>query len=76
MKEKLLKLLVESIDLEKLALGLVEEIGEQALKDAAAKSATPIDDAVLAVLLPALNPAIEALVKAKVAELKASILAA
>ena len=72
---ELLKLLIESIDLEKLVIGLVEGIGEQALKDIALKSSTPIDDAVLAVLIPALNPALEALVKTKVAELKASVLA-
>jgi hypothetical protein len=53
------KLLIECVDLEKLVLGLVEGIAEEALKEVAAKSSTPIDDAVLAVLLPALNPALE-----------------
>lgn len=71
---KLLKLLLESIDLEKLILGLVEGVGEELLKEAAAKSATPIDDAVLAMLLPAINPALEAIVKSQVEKLKASII--
>lgn len=75
MKQELLKLLVESIDLEKLAIGLIEQIGEEALKEAAKKSPTPIDDAVLALILPAINPAIEELVKKKIAELKAQVLA-
>jgi len=75
MKDQLIKLLLESIDLEKLVIGLVKDVGEKALVEAAAKSPTPIDDAVLAMLLPALNPALEAMIKAKIAELKASILA-
>lgn len=75
MKQDLLKLLFDCVDLEKLVLGLVEGLGEQALKDAVAKSATPIDDAVVAVLLPALNPALESLVKAQVEALKAKAIA-
>jgi hypothetical protein len=75
MGKELLALLVSCIDLEKLVLGLVEGIGEKALKDVAAKSATPIDDAVLAVLLPAINPAIESLLKAEIDKLKAAIAA-
>lgn len=74
MKHELIKLLVESIDIEKLAIGLIEGLGEQAIKDAAAKSPTPIDDAALAMILPAINPALEELIKKKVAELKAKIL--
>jgi hypothetical protein len=69
----ILHLLLECIDIEKLAIGLIEGIGEQALKDVAAKSATPIDDAVLAILLPAINPALESLLKSKIAELKGAI---
>ena len=76
MKADLVKLLLDSVDLEKLALGLIEGIGEQALKDAVAKSATPIDDALVAMILPALNPALEELVKKQVADLKAKLLAA
>jgi len=75
MEKELLKLLLDCIDLEKLVLGLVEGIGEEALKDLAKKSATPIDDSVLAILLPAINPALEVLVKAKIAELKAVLVA-
>ena len=75
MGKDLVKLLVECIDLEKLVLGLVEGIGEKALKDVVAKSATPIDDAVVAVILPALNPALEALIKSEIAKLKASLVA-
>lgn len=75
MKAELVKLLLDCIDLEKLVLGLVEGIGEKALKDAAAKSASPIDDTVVAMILPALNPALESLIKAKIAELKVSLVA-
>lgn len=67
------KLLLECIDLEKLALGLVKGIGEKALVEAAAKSETKIDDAVLAMLLPALDPVIEEFIKKEVADLKAKI---
>jgi activator of 2-hydroxyglutaryl-CoA dehydratase len=75
MQKDLVKLLAECIDMEKLAIGLVEGIAEQALKDAVAKSATPIDDAVVAMILPALNPAMEDLIKKQIADLKAKILA-
>ena len=75
MKKDLVKLLVECVDLEKLVIGLIEGIGEQALKDAVAKSASPIDDAAVAMILPALNPAMEALVKKEIEALKASLLA-
>jgi hypothetical protein len=74
-KKDLVKLLVECVDLEKLVIGLIEGIGEQALKDAVAKSASPIDDAAVAMILPALNPAMEALVKKEIEALKASLLA-
>ena len=70
---KELALIVNCIDLEKLAFVIIEGIGEKALKDAVAKSATPIDDAIVAMLLPAINPAMEAFVKEKIAELKLSI---
>jgi hypothetical protein len=73
MKKVLLALLLSCIDLEKLVIGLVEGVGEEALKEAAAKTATPLDDAALAILLPAINPAMETIVKAKVAALKASV---
>jgi hypothetical protein len=75
MKLELIKLVVDCIDLEKLVIGLVKDIGEQALKDAVAKTATPLDDAAVAMILPAINPALESLIKAKVAELKLSLLA-
>jgi hypothetical protein len=68
--KEVLKLVVDCIDLEKLVIGLVEGVGEKALMEVVKKTATPIDDAVLAVLLPTINPTIEALIKEKVAELK------
>ena len=74
MEKELLKLLVESIDFEKLLIGLVEKIAEQALKDLAAKSETPIDDALVAIILPALNPALELVVKTQVEKLKVAML--
>jgi len=68
-----LALIVNCIDLEKMALTIFEGIGEQALKDVVAKSSTSVDDAIVAMLLPAINPAVESFIKAKIAELKASI---
>lgn len=75
MNKDLMKLLVDCIDLEKLAIGLVEGIAEQALKDAVAKTASPLDDAAVAMVLPALNPAMETLIKKQIADLKAKLLA-
>lgn len=73
-KKEALSLLVECIDLEKLAVGALH-LAEKAAQEAAAKSATPVDDAIEAVAFPALNPAVEKLIKDAVADLKAKILA-
>lgn len=75
MKNEIVKLLVESIDLEKLVLGLVHDIGEKALLEAVEKSPTPIDNAAVALILPAIKPAMDSLIKVKIAELKASLVA-
>lgn len=71
MKVDVKKLVLDSIDLEKLAFALIDEVVEPALKEAVAKSATPIDDAILGVLYPVVEAEIKKLVAAKIAELKA-----
>jgi hypothetical protein len=75
MKEELFALVFDSINIEKLIIGSIH-LGEKLAMQAAAKTATPIDDAIEAIAFPAINPALEALVKVKVAELKASLLSA
>jgi hypothetical protein len=71
MKVDVKKLLLDSIDLEKLAFGLIDDVIEVALKEAVAKSATPIDDSVVAILYPIIEVEVKKLVSAKIAELKA-----
>ena len=72
MKQELLALVFESIDLEKLCIGIVH-LGEKEAAEAAAKTATPVDDAIIAVAVPALNPLIESYIKKGVASLKAKL---
>jgi hypothetical protein len=73
MKKSLLVLLISCIDVEKLALGLIEGIGEEELKKLVAKTATPVDDAILPVVLSVLNPVIEELIKTNAAKLKSLV---
>lgn len=75
MKNELLKLALDSIDLEKLIIGSIK-IAEKVAQDAAAKTPNPVDDAVEAIVFPAINPALEALIKKEVDALKASIASA
>ena len=65
MKEELLKVLVSSIDLKKMATGLIDEVIEEALKKVVADSSNPIDDMVMATLWPVLEKEIKKLIEEK-----------
>jgi hypothetical protein len=54
-KKALLEAVVESINLKKLGSALVDNVVEQAIKDAVAKTKTPIDDMAFAALWPVLE---------------------
>jgi hypothetical protein len=71
MKVDVKKILLDSIDVEKLAFALIDDVVEVAVKEAIAKSATPIDDAVVAMLWPTIEVEVKKLISAKIAELKA-----
>ena len=71
MKVDLVKLLLESIDIEKLAFALLDEVLEPALKNAVEKSTTKIDDAVVTMLYPIIEAEVKKLISAEIAKLKA-----
>jgi len=71
MKVNVKKLVLDSIDLEKLSFAVLDEVLEPALKEAVAKSATQLDDAAVALLYPVIEAEVKKLISAKVAELKA-----
>jgi hypothetical protein len=71
MKVDLKKLVLDSVDLEKLAFGVIDEVLEKALNEVVAKSENKIDDAVAAMIYPILEVEIKKFISAKVAELKA-----
>lgn len=71
MKVDVKKLVLESIDLEKLSFGLIDEVLEPAIKEAVQKSPTPIDNAVVDLLYPVLETELKKIISAKIAELKA-----
>ena len=71
MKVNVKKLVLDSVDLEKLSFAVLDEVLEPALKEAVAKSATQLDDAAVALLYPVIEAEVKKLISAKVAELKA-----
>jgi len=71
MKENLLKLALDSIDLSKLACGILDEVLEPALKQVVEKSDNKIDDAVMAMLYPILKKELKKIIEEKIALLKA-----
>jgi len=66
------KVLLDSIDLEKLAAALIEEGLEPALKQVVADSSNLVDDAVFATVYPPLKLELHKFIAAEVAKLKAS----
>lgn len=65
------KILLDSVDVEKLVSSLIVEGLEPALKKLVADSSNPIDDAVFAMVYPPLKLELQKLVAAEVAKLKA-----
>lgn len=70
MKVDLKKLVLDSVDLKKLSFALLDEVLEPALKEAVAKSSTPIDDAVFNLLYPVLEAEVKKLIDAEIEKLK------
>jgi len=65
------KILLDAIDLEKLAVGLIEQALEPALKKVVADSSNLVDDAVFAMVFPPLKLELHKFIAAEVAKLKA-----
>jgi hypothetical protein len=65
MKEKLLKVAVESIDLKKLANGIIDEVIEEALKKVVADSENTFDDMAMGALWPVLEKEVKELIEEK-----------
>ena len=65
MKEKLLKVLVKSIDLKELANGIIDEVIEEALKKAVADSSNAYDDMAYAALWPVMEKEAKKLIEEK-----------
>lgn len=71
MKVDIKKILLDSIDVEKLAFAVIDEALEPALKEAVLKSENKIDDSVVALLYPIIEAEVKKIISAKIAELKA-----
>lgn len=72
--KKLIKTVVmENINLEGMAGSLLDNVVEEALKNAVEKSSTKLDDMAFQALWPKLEVEIKELVAKKIAELKASL---
>lgn len=65
------KILLDSIDLEKLAVSLIEQGLEPALKEVVKDSSNLVDDAVFAMVYPPLKLELHKFIAAEVAKLKA-----
>jgi hypothetical protein len=71
MNNKLLLLLLASIDLTKLSSGLLDEVLEPALQKVVDDTTNPFDNAAMAMLYPTLEAELKKLIAAKIAELVA-----
>lgn len=65
MKQELLKLIVESIDLKKLANGIMDEVIEKALEKVVKDSANTIDDSIMPLLWPLLEKEVKKVIEDK-----------
>jgi len=70
MKVDVKKIILESIDVEKLAFAIIDEALEPALKEAVLKSENKIDDSVMALLYPVIEAELKKIISEKIAELK------
>jgi hypothetical protein len=71
LKDKLVNLLLESVDINKLVAGVLDEVIDEALQKVVDDSANPFDNAAKAMLYPLLSSELKKLVESKVAEIKA-----
>ena len=71
--KEVISLVVSCIDIEKLVIGLIEGIAEEALKEVVSKTATPFDDMAMEMICKQFNPVMESLIKKKIESLKASL---
>jgi len=72
-KKELIKILLESIDLKKLAAGLIEELLLEALEEYVAKTSNVVDDSVLVMLGPKLKEFALEFINKKIDDLLAKI---
>lgn len=70
MKVDAKKILLDSIDVEKLCFAIIDEVLEPALDEVVKDSANPVDDAIKALVYPPLELELKKLITKKVAELK------
>ena len=71
--KKLANIALESIDLEKLAFGIIDEVIEEAIDKVVADSSNQYDDMIKSVLWPLIEKEVKQIISKKVAELKASV---
>ena len=65
MKKELLSILVESVDLKKLANGVLDNVIEEALKKVVADTTNPFDDMAMASLWPVLEAEVKKMIEEK-----------
>ncbi len=74
-KKEIVAVVFDSIDLKKLLIGSLH-LGEKIALAEAAKTATPVDDAIEGMAFPALDPVVVKLINDEVDALKAKLLEA
>lgn len=70
MKDKIVKVLLESIDLNKLAEGVLDDLIDEALQKVVDDSSNPFDNAAKAMIYPLLSAEIKKVVAKAVEDLK------
>ena len=75
MKEKILKLILDSVDFDKLSIGLIDNILDEALQKVVDNSKNPFDNAAKAYLYPLLSEEVKKLISKEIEELKEKVLA-
>ena len=70
MNEKIIKVLIDSIDLNGLSAGILDELLQPALQKIVDDSSNPFDNAAMAMLFPLLDAELKKLVAKAVEDLK------
>lgn len=71
--KKLAEIALESIDLEKLAFAVIDEVIEEAIDKVVADSSNPYDDSIKSLLWPLVEKEVKDLLSKKIAELKEKV---